>query len=302
MNKKSSLLKTPSLLIFAVASIFYLTGCGQGSSDASALVVAIKPDKNPDAMESDRADLSARLTQALGRQVDVIIPTSGAVVEQGLANGTIDLAFVSSTSLARYSKDKLADLLLVVEQDGDTTYESLWVSLADKPYSSVQDLKGKAVCFASPTSTSGNIIPTYDLSKQGLVTAEGGRETFFGEGNVQYGTGYVSAIQRVLDGIAEAAAVSDYVMEKDLHLKPEQKARLKIIDRQGPVPTHTLAVRSSLSAEDRSALKDGLLELQESETALPARIFTGDLVVVEADAHLAPIRSALAFVSELSDS
>ena len=288
-------------LLLASLSLGFLVGCGPGAADTPAFVVAIKPDKNPDAMEADRAALEAQLAAALDRGVNVIIPTSGAVVEQGLANGTIDVAFVSSTSLARYAADGTADLLLAVEQDGATTYESLWVSLAGKPYTSIADLRGRAVCFASPTSTSGNIIPTFALAQQDLISADGGREAFFGAGNVQYGTGYVSAVQRVLDGTAEAAAVSDYVMERDLHLTAEQKARLQIIDRQGPVPTHTLAVRATLSTEERATLTAALVALNASEDGLGERVFTGQLVEVDAATHLAPIQAALAFVAELTD-
>jgi phosphonate transport system substrate-binding protein len=264
------------------------------------VVVALKPDKDPDAMLEEREALGAWLEGALARPVEVIVPASGAVIEQGLGNGTIDLAWVSSTSLARYREAGVADLLVAGEIDGRTWYQSYWVALKEKPYASIEDLAGEPICFASPTSTSGYIIPTYDLSTRGLITAAEGPEGFFGKGNVLYGTGYVSAIQRVFNGQAEAAAVSDYVMDEDRHLTPEEKARLKIVQAQGPVPTHCMAIRASVGAEDQVLLRGAILELNSGNPELRDRVFGSVLKEVDPDAHLDSIQRALSFVKGLN--
>jgi len=277
-------------------------GCGPRETESSSSgkwVIALKPDKNPDAMLEEKNALEQFLGGRLGREVEVIIPTSGAVIEQGLANGTIDLAFLSSTSAARYRVSGGGDILLAVEIDGSTSYRSIWVSLKEKTYETVESLRGKAVCFASPTSTSGYIIPIWDLNQRGLLSAGGSLEAFFGAGNVMFGTGYVSAVERVLNGQVEAAAVSDYVMEEDKHLSAEQKALLRIVQSQGPVPTHVLYLREGLSSEDIALLKFAFQELNGDPTGLGESIFGGSLVEVDASQHLQPIESALSFAQSL---
>jgi phosphonate transport system substrate-binding protein len=284
-----------------------LAGCGGGDEGSGAaeatlerVVVALKPDKDPDAMLEERRALGSWLEGALQRPVEVIVPASGAVIEQGLANGTIDLAWVSSTSLARYREAGVADLLVAGEIDGRTWYQSYWVTLQEKPYAAIEDLEGEPICFASPTSTSGYIIPTYDLFKRGLITQERGPEVFFGKGNVLYGTGYVSAIQRVFNGQAEAAAVSDYVMDEDRHLTPEEKARLKIVQAQGPVPTHCMALRSGIDPAEQALLRKAVLELNTENPELRDRVFGSILKEVDPDAHLDSIQRALSFVRGLN--
>ena len=99
----------------------------------------------------------------------------------------------------------------------------------------------------------------------------------------------------MLNGEAEAAAVSDYVFDKDRHLSPEQRGRLRVLAAQGPVPTHVIAARSTLSAADRAAARQALLALdQPGQVALRDRVFTSRLVEVEPGAHLDGLRDALA--------
>jgi phosphonate transport system substrate-binding protein len=262
---------------------------------ATRLVVALKPDKNPDAMREERQRLSSWLAAQLGRPVEVVVPLSAAVITEGLASGTIDLAYLSATEMWVAKKRSAAEVLLAGEIAGRTSYESWWVTLREKPYQSVAELAGKPVAFASRTSTSGFLVPVSDLVARGLLPQAGDPERFFGTGNVFYGTGYVSAVERVLSGQAEAAAVSYYVLAEDKHLTPEQRARLKKLQAQGPVPTHVLAVRSSLPASERDTLRAALLRLNTPEFAeLRDRVFTSALREVNETEHLAAIATALA--------
>lgn len=291
-----------------LTGLWLTAGCAGGDSEEAKIsgereveevVVALKPDKNPDAMLEDQRRLKEYLQAEVGMPVEVIIPMSGAVIEQGLANGTIDLAFLSSTSAARYAAGGIGEVLLAVSQEGATTYRSYWVGRAESGYESIGELRGKPVSFASPTSTSGYIIPAHDLKKRGLLEPGMQLADVFGRGNVQFGTGYVSAIERVLNGRAEAAAVSDYVMDEDKHLTAEQKAQLRIIQDQGPVPTHVVFVREGLPEKPLGSLAEGLKTLHEDDPLLASSLFGGELVEVSAEAHLRPIREALAFVEAL---
>lgn len=274
-----------------------LSGCGGRSSEG--IVVALQPNKEPDAMLEEATALDRYLEGILGVRVEVIIPTSGAVIEQGLANGTVDVAFVSGTSAARFRSGGSGEVMLAVELDGALSYLSYWVGLAGGTETRVEQLRGRAVCFASPTSTSGYIIPAHDLHLRGLLPAGQPLESYFGDGNVQFGTGYVSAVERLLNGQVVAAAVSDYVLEKDKHLSLEEKSRLRVIQSQGPVPTHVLFAAGGLAGERMETVREAFIMLSELEPDLCERIFGDRLVVVDPDEHLGTITAALAFVEQL---
>ena len=267
----------------------------------SKVVVALKPDKDPDAMIAERTQLAEYLSKELGKPVEVIVPLSSAVILEGLSNGTIDLAYLAATDMLIALNEQTATLLLAGEIDGKTSYQSYWVTLKEKPYQSVLDLKAKPIAFSSKTSTSGYVIPLWDLRQKNLISDSGKAEEFFGAGNVWFGSGYVSAVERVLNGDAEAAAVSYYVLDKDKHLTAEQRQKLRRLADQGPVPTHVIAIRSQISDADRSALRDALLAMDKGNPELRDRVFTSRLVEVDPATHLGSLRESLALAKRGSE-
>ena len=267
----------------------------------SKVVVALKPDKDPDAMIAERAELSKHLSKKLGKPVEVIVPLSAAVILEGLSNGTIDLAYLSATDMLNAINQQTASILLAGEIDGKTSYQSYWVTLKDKPYRSIADLKGKPIAFSGRTSTSGYVIPLWDLRQKDLVSDSGKAEEFFGSGNVWFGSGYVSAVERVLSGDAEAAAVSYYVLDKAKHLTVEQRQKLRRLAEQGPVPTHVIAIRSGIPDADRTALRHALLAMDHENPELRDRVFTSKLVEVDAGAHLGSLKESIALAKRGSE-
>ncbi len=270
------------------------------SHAADKLVVALKPDKDPDTMLEERAALGEFLSSVMDREADVIVPLSGSVILEGFTNGSVDVGWLSGADLIIARDRGVAELLLAGEINGNPWYTSYWVCLADADYKDVSSLQGKPVAFSSRTSTSGFVVPYWNLVKLGHLERGDSPEEFFGKGNVFYGTGYVSAVERVLSGDAEAAAVSYYVLDEDRHLKPEQKSRLRMLASQGPVPTHVLAVRKSLPDAERARLREVFLTLnEEKNTELRDKVFTSRLIEVDEAKHLESLTEAMDLVKAI---
>ena len=293
MNRLTIYLKLS--LFIAVSFLFGCTEQSKEIADAAAIkiIVALEPDKDPDAMLEDRAALENYLSRTTGKDIDAIVPMSSAVIYEGLRNGTVDLAYLSATAAGKLIEKDIIDILLAELIDGRPYYQSYWITLKDAPYKSISDLKGQPIAFSSRTSTSGFLIPVWDLYTQGLINLEKGPEGFFGENNVFYGVGYVSAAERVLRGEAQAAAVSYYVLDKDKHLSQVQRDRLRILDSQGPVPSHVVVVRKGLNNQDQAALRKALLKMNIGDTVLRDRIFGAELAPAHAETHLQTTLEAL---------
>ena len=268
------------------------------SLSLKSLMVALKANKDPEDMLEEREALQSYLSEKMGCKVKVIIPTSSAAIVEGFANGTIDVGFLSSTDAAKNLDAAAASILLIHLRNGKTFYDSVWLTLAEKEYESVEDLKGKPVAFAKRSSTSGFLIPLRDLHERGLVNKGVGLKDFFSE--TIFGTGYVSVVEKVLSREVEAAAVSDYVFLGDKYLDEIQKGQLKILQKQGPVPSHTICYRLSLSSKDRDFIKNKLTAMNKDNPELRDKVFNGPLIEVNPEEHLRVTREALA-IMERSD-
>jgi phosphonate transport system substrate-binding protein len=275
------------------------SGCTRGgdTGELREIVFALEPDRDPESIMQDGDRLRAFLEAETELPVRIMIPLSSAVLREGFRNGTVDIGYINSTAAVRLGD--AVDVLVATEIDGRSYYESYWLALRDAPYESIEALRGKSIAFSSRTSTSGFIVPVASLLKRGQIQPGGSPEDFFGVGNVFYGIGYVSAVERVLDGSVEAAAVSYYVFDEDRHLSAEQRGRLKVVDRQGPVPTHVLAIRSSLSNEAIESLRRAILAFDTKEPELSRRLFGAPLIEVDSAKHLAPAVEALEAVETL---
>ena len=285
-------------------------GDGNTSLSIRSLNIALKPNKNVQAQRADEKSLGQALEKVIGIPVNIITPNNKTIIEAGLANKTIDVGYVSSSDAISFADNKVAEVLVAgqhesVDPEGNNYkgpyYFSVWLTLKDRSYESIADLKGKKIAFSSRTSTSGYLIPCWDLIKKGIIPEGGSLENFFGEDNIFFGSGYVSAVEQVLEGKAEAAAVSYYVYEKDKHLELAQREKLKVIQRQGPVASHTFCARMSLSSEDRKIIKDALIQIVKDKPELSQSLFGGTLTSVNATEHLKAPRDAKLKVSTLKD-
>lgn len=283
-----------SLILMSLSLIFFST------ASHAEIVIALKPDKNPEKMIEKRSQLEAYLSKKMNEPVKVIVPLTSSVIIQGLQNGSIDLGYLSSVDMLQARRGGIADILLAGDFNGKQYYTSYWLCSKDSSIQSVKELQGKPIAFASRTSTSGFLIPYWDLVKQGLVKEQADAESFFGKNKVRYGSGYSSAVQMLLRGEVEAAAVSDYVYETDRYLSINEKAQVRICDTQGPVPSHSIAVRNSLPAEKQNRIKAALLNLNESaEKSLRDELFDSALVEVNSEQHLASTKEALKVAGRL---
>ena len=108
-------------------------------------------------------------------------------------------------------------------------------------------------------------------------------------------------MERVLNGDAEAAAVSYYVLDKDKHLTLEQRQKLRRLAEQGPVPTHVIAIRSQISDADRTVLRDALVAMDKENPGLRDRVFTSRLVEVDPAGHLGSLKDSVALAKRGSE-
>lgn len=277
------------LLLLAGAAIA-LAACsgdddGGGAGDRS-LVIAVQPGATQEELVDQAGEIEAFLEERIDADVEIRFPTSYGGVIESLRFGHADAAFMGAWPAALAAEKAGADVVLaeireVIIGDDKTEepyYFSYWVVPTDSPYQSLEELEGKAAAFPSQLSTSGYVAPMARLKELGLVTPEEGESVdpseFFGD--VFFAGGYSQAWEALKAGQVDVSVIAGDVPE-DLYR--EVLANTRVIEEQGPVPSHSVVFSDSLEEPLRTQLKEALMELGDEQHRELMRKFVSGIFV-----------------------
>ncbi|WP_337886303.1 phosphate/phosphite/phosphonate ABC transporter substrate-binding protein [Fischerella thermalis] len=265
-------------------------------------LVVIFPSRSDSTDLQNKANaVAAFLSKQLGVPVKAQIGDDTAAVEALRANRA-DIAFLSSRPALK--AEQLANARLYLAEvrptySGKYTYNSVFVVPKNSPLktqstakATLTQLRGKRMAFTSPTSGSGFIFPTGELVKQGLVPNRDRLNNFFGQ--VTYGGNYSKAIQAVLRGQADVAAVSEYALNPP-YITEAEKNQLRILYKIPGVPAHGVAIDDDVPVATRNKIINAMLLLnQPQNNQLLRNLYNStELVKIDHNQHLAPLRNAL---------
>ncbi|PLZ85300.1 phosphonate ABC transporter substrate-binding protein [Fischerella thermalis CCMEE 5198] len=265
-------------------------------------LVVIFPSRSDSTDLQNKANaVAAFLSKQLGVPVKAQIGDDTAAVEALRANRA-DIAFLSSRPALK--AEQLANARLYLAEvrptySGKYTYNSVFVVPKNSPLktrstakATLTQLRGKRMAFTSPTSGSGFIFPIGELVKQGLVPNRDRLNDFFGQ--VTYGGNYSKAIQAVLRGQADVAAVSEYAVNPP-YITEAEKNQLRILHKIPGVPAHGVAIDDDVPVATRNKVINAMLLLnQPQNNQLLRNLYNStELVKIDHNQHLAPLRNAL---------
>jgi len=252
------------------------------------VVIAIQPTLASDEMLTKAKPLKNFLEQGLGGKVNVeiYVPSSYAAVVESLRFGHAHVAFMSAWPAqlavqlggADVALAELRQVLHGKEKVEAPYYFSYWVALPDSPHQSLQSLKGKSACFPSPISTSGYVAPMGRLAELNLLRTPEGKEAdpkaFFKE--VLFGGGYGQCWQALKQGQVDVTIIAGDVPEK---LYKEVLASTRILEQQGPIPSHAVVLSKELKEPLRSRVIQAIVKLGQAEHRDLMRSFISSIFV-----------------------
>ena len=268
-----------------------LSGCTAAPAAAPAqskIVIAVQPTATAATLSADAKQLSDHLAKRLGRPVEIVFPTTYAGVIESLRFGHASAGFMSAwpALLAQKHAGASIDLAeireVVIGQDRveKPFYYSHYVVRKDSPAAKLADLRGKRVAFPNNLSTSGYVAPLAKLIELGLIQAGPGKVAdptpFFGAGNVLFSGGYQQGWEALKAGQVDVTVIAGDVSES---LYREVLANAKVIETQGPIPSHSVAFSKELDAATKAQLATALLELGSPELRPLMRTFISGIFV-----------------------
>jgi phosphonate transport system substrate-binding protein len=148
----------------------------------------------------EHACLKARAQKALGVPVALFASRDYTGVYEGLRAGSLDAAGLGAAGYAGLfleNPELIEPLVTVKQEDGTLGYHSVLFVRADSPYRTLDDLRNRSLAFTEQLSTSGFLIPYYELTEQGFEPRQ-----FFGR--LAFTGGHPQAVAAVMNGDFDA--------------------------------------------------------------------------------------------------
>jgi phosphonate transport system substrate-binding protein len=194
------------------------------------------------------------LGQKLNRPIEMVQRRTYMEVNDLLADGQVDLAFVCTSAYVAGQQDFGMQLLAAPQVDGQTVYHSNLIVSASSPAQTMAELRGKVFAFTDPISFSGRIYPTSLVRDLGATP-----EAFFSRTFFTYS--HDNAIRAVADGLADGAAVDSLIYDFAVARDPALAARVRVIHRSPPFGIPPVVVGPDIRPQLRAQLYDLLIGL-----------------------------------------
>ena len=214
--------------------------------DENTLVFGVVPDSVD--TETNYQPLMDYIAEITGKTVEYHESTDYAALIEAAVAGKVDVASFSGFTYVTATNNgaKLTPISSIVTEEGqEPGYFSQAIVPAGSDITSIEDFKGKKVCFVDPSSTSGYLFPSYNLLEAGIDPKTDITPVFAGKHDV--------SVTKVGEGVeCEAGFAEDSEVEKS--------DKVKVID-ETMVPGAPLVYSSTLPDDVSKKLIDGLSEI-----------------------------------------
>jgi len=239
-----------------------------------AVRVGMIPDAGATQVSIDeKAPLRDYLAKAVGKPVELIIPTNYNATVEALGNGSLDFAYLGGLTYvkahARYGVDPL------VQRDADREFHALFITGTDSPVHTLADLKGKRFAFGDINSTSGHLMPYAVMREAGI---DANKDLTF-----RYTGSHPATAKAVEAGAVDAGAIDESVYQAMLADGSLDKAKVRVFHTSPPFVDYVWVARKDVGAAEREKFAQAFLALDPARDAKVLSILRGTKFVRATD-------------------
>jgi len=251
-----------------------LAGCGTpelGTAD-NPIIMSFVPSGDTQEIIASGEQLAQMIMDKTGLVIESNVGTDFAAVREAMGAGKAHIGWLNTFNYVLANEKFGVDVGLVTQRFGLTYYTGQLNVRADSGITTLEDLKGKVMCWVDPNSTSGYIIPRIMLKANGVDP-----DTDFSK-TVEAGS-HNNVITEVYNGncdVGASYADARSSIEKDF---PDVKEKVIILATTTEIPNDTVAFTKDFPAETREKIVNALLEISATEEGKAA---LGTLYSIEA--------------------
>lgn len=228
----------------------------KADSDQRPILIALASVMSPHETIGYYRKIADYVSSKTGRQTILIQRKTYAEVNMLLANGDVDIAFLSTGAYSSYRGMNEIELLVMAEHLGTSLYTAEIIVHKDSGIQSIQDLKGKVFAFTDPLSYSGHMVIEEYLREKNTIPEKFFNRYFY---TYSHDKSIWAVAHKIADGASFDSQIYEYAKEKD----PELVANIRIIDSIGPAPTGPVVINKKIKAEQKEQLRHIFLTMHE---------------------------------------
>jgi len=217
--------------------------------------------------------MGTALSERLGVPVEMFPAPDYAGVMQGLLAGQLDYAALGASGYAGIylqEPEAVEPIFVTREADGSLGYIAAMYARAESDIHTLEDMEGHSLAYADPNSTSGYLVPRFELQRAGIDEASFFSRTGFGGGHEQ-------ATIAVLDGQYDAGVTwasgqgdpADGYTRGSLRRMIDNglldMSELRVIWESELIPNGPVVIRQALPQEVKDIVTDYLANQHEDD-------------------------------------
>jgi phosphonate transport system substrate-binding protein len=202
--------------------------------------------------------IAQMITEKTGLVVKANVGTDYAAVREAMGVGKAHVGWLNTFNYVLAHEKYGVDVALVTVRFGTSTYMGQIIVRADSGIASLEDLKGKTMCWVDPNSTSGYIIPRIMLKANGIDP-----DTDFAK-TVEAGS-HNNVVAAVYNGDCDAGATYSDARSSVEADFPDVKDKIAILATTTEIPNDTVAFTKDFPAEMRDKIVNALVEIAGTE-------------------------------------
>jgi phosphonate transport system substrate-binding protein len=280
------------LVALVLVSLMALTlsGCGEpklGTED-NPIVMSFVPSGDTQEIIASGDQLAEMITEKTGLEIVANVGTDFAAVREAMGAGKAHIGWLNTFNYVLANEKYDVDVGLVTERFCSTSYKGQFNVRADSGITTLEDIKGKVMCWVDPNSTSGYIIPRIMLAANGIdpdadfsQTIEAGSHnnsiTAVYNGDCDVGVSYADARSSIEDDF------------------PDVKEVVAVLATTTDIPNDSVSFAKDFPADMREQIVNALLEISASDEGKEAlnNLYSIDALVAADDSFYDGFRADL---------
>jgi phosphonate transport system substrate-binding protein len=220
----------------------------------NSLKMAVAAIISPQGTVNSYRPLQAYMEQKLGKPVQLVQRRTYQEVNELLARGLVDVAFVCTGPFVTGLKEGTMEMLVVPQVNGKITYQGVFIVSAASRITALEGLRGKVFALTDPMSNTGYLYPMSVIQARGESA-----EDFFGR--IIFTYSHDRSIAAVLDGVVDGASVDKIVFDHALEADPSLRERFQIlhVSREFGIPP--VVVPPGIDPERKRQLQEFFLNI-----------------------------------------